>query len=219
MASAEFVSGRVLAALTGQPACGPVTGTRSCGNGSQFKRVSGKFHGQKCESLSREYRRCQALSGSQIEARKARSPAPLARLRARDHCYGASQLSAAWTGAPAAQQPIGSLSQLRHNLGGWYLGDLAYSLPRVQRHGLDVAGHLSVGCCDEPQRDWLRPALGFQHRDHLVRMRLGGGHRRKRAHGAVRPANQPRTPPPESSRRREPPTARQRSPGGHQTLQ
>ena len=46
MASAEFVSGRVLAALTGQPACGPVTGTRSCGNGSQFKRVSGKFHGQ-----------------------------------------------------------------------------------------------------------------------------------------------------------------------------
>jgi hypothetical protein len=41
------------------------------------------------------------------------------------------------------------------------------------------AGHLSVGCCDEPQRDRLRPARGLQHGDDLVRVRLGVGRQQR----------------------------------------
>ena len=52
MASAELVSGRVLAALTGRPACGPanapdVPASRMCGNGRAMQQLPARVGGRR----------------------------------------------------------------------------------------------------------------------------------------------------------------------------
>jgi hypothetical protein len=89
-------------------------------------------------------------------------------------------LSGAWTGAPAAWQPIGPSA---NSVITWAAGTTWVTwptpCPTYSAMASTCAGHLSVGCCDEPQRDRLRPARGLQHGVHLVRVRLGVGRQQR----------------------------------------
>jgi hypothetical protein len=117
--------------------------------------------------------------------------------RVRQRCERACEPATTATLRPSAigrldRRPSGAaadrpLSQLRHYLGGWdHLGDLAYSLPHVQRHGLDMR----------------RSPLGW-----VLRRTTAGS-------AATRSGFATWRPPRPGAPRRGPPAARQRSPVG-----